>query len=577
MHEKSLVGYVIALAEPLELSVMSSNASKRTPDAEAIPKEKEQDMELTRRSFLKGAGAAAGAAAVAGLTGCATNQPNNGNTRTAEETLSETGARWSWDTKPELPAEEEISETYDCDVCVVGLGAAGPGAMYYAMKQGLNVVALQKLECMHNGGGGCGVFNTADPEKYGLEGGFDFQTIMQGLVDATCGKTNHALIRRMVFKSGPAVEWIAANVPGAHLDYILLSGDHFGTAWSFDDWESTKDGIGAVGDWMCNWAQDNGGTILYETPATQLIQDDSGAVVGVIAQGKDGSYVRVNTAKGVILCTGDICDNDEMLERWFPEAIGLPHFNSRDGLDGDAVKMGSWVGAAIEQTAANTQLHLDVAGNAQFKGVPWLNVNNKGERFMNEGQWFEFVTNAILHQPNHEAYQIIDSHLLEHIAEYDRAFMPPDTMEAVEGMIADGVGFKADTLDDLANQIGIAGDQLKSVVDRFNGFVDAGVDEDFYLNPKYLQYAGIKDAPFYAFHYTNGINCVDAGLIVDDEMRVLDENGDIIPGLYAAGNASGGMFGPDYPARYLGFSVGRSVTGGMVAVQSILGTVEEDF
>lgn len=535
-------------------------------------------MELTRRSFLKGAGAAVGAAAVAGLAGCAA-APTSVASSTSEiaEAMAQTGPRWSWDTKPSLPTEDEIAETYDCDVCVVGLGAAGPGAMYYAMQKGLSVVALQKLECMHNGGGGCGVFNTTDPEKYGLADGFDYQTIMQGLVDATCGKTNHALIRRMVFKSGPAVEWIAANVPVANLDYVLLSGDHFGTVWNFDGWESTKSGIGAVGEWMCHWAQDNGGTILYETPATQLIQDDSGAVIGVIAQSQDGSLVRVNTARGVILCTGDICDNEEMLERWFPDAIGLPHFNARNGLDGDAVKMGSWVGAACESVASNAQLHLDVAGNAQFKGVPWLNVNNRGVRFMNEGQWFEFVTNCILQQPNHEAFQIIDSHLLEHIAEYDRAFMPPDNMEAVESMIADGSGFKADTLEELAHQIGIDEAALKETVERFNGFVAKGIDEDFYLEPRYLQHAGIKDAPFYAFHYTNGINCVDAGLIIDDEMRVLDESGEIIPGLYAAGNASGGMFGPDYPARYLGFSVGRAVTGGMVAVQSILGTVEEDF
>lgn len=525
-------------------------------------------MQLTRRNFLKGTGLAASAAAVAGLSGY---------TSTAYADEAEGAARWSWEVAPEMPADDEVVGTYDCDVCVVGLGAAGPGAMYYAMKNGLNVVALQKLECMHNGGGGCGVFNTSDPENWGLPEGFDFQTIMQGLVDATCGKTNHALIRRMVFKSGPAVEWIAANVPGVKLDYVLLSGDHFGTAWSFEDFESNKSGIGQVGEWMCNWAEENGGTILYETPATQLIQDESGAIIGVIAQNKDGEYVRVNTAKGVILCTGDICDNEEMLERWAPEAIGLPHFNVRNGLDGDAVKMGTWVNAAFEIAPANAQFHLDVAGNSQFKGVPWLTINNKGERFMNEGQWFEFVTNGILAQPDHEAYQIIDSHLLEHIDAYDRAFMPPNSQEAVDGMVKSGVAFKADTLEDLAAQINVDPQQLAELVERFNGFVDGGIDEDFYLDPKYLQYAGIKDGPFYAFHYTNGINCIDAGLLVDDQMRVLNNDGEIIPGLYAAGNASGGMFGPDYPARFLGFSVGRAVTGGMVAVQSILGTIDEDF
>lgn len=533
-------------------------------------------MELTRRNFLKGVGVAAGATAIAGLAGCSPESAS-GNSGSSGDSKASEDARWSWDIKPEPPSDDQIAQTYDCDVCVVGLGAAGPGAMYYAMKKGYKVVALQKLECMHNGGGGCGVFNTKDPQAWGLENGYDFQTIMQGLVDTTCGKTNHSLIRRMVFKSGPAVEWIAANVPGASLDYVLIDGNHFGTAWSIEGWESTKTGIGIVGDWMCNWALENGGTILYETPATQLVQDESGAVTGVIAQNSDGEYVKVNTAEGVILCTGDICDNEEMLERWFPEGIGLAHFNARDGLDGDAVKMGAWVGAALESAPANTEVHLDVPGNAEFKAVPWLTVNIDGERFMNENQWFEFVTNAILHQPEHSCYQIMDSHLLEHVSEYKRAFFPASTMEAVEGMIENGSGFKADSIAELAEMINLDPEKLQATVDRFNGFVDAGRDEDFFMDPDYLQYAGIKDAPFYAFHYVNGINCVDAGLLVDDQMRVLNEEGEAIPGLWAAGNASGGMFGPDYPARYGGFSVGRAVTGGMVAVQSIMGTVDEDF
>ena len=289
--------------------------------------------------------------------------------------------------------------------------------------------------------------------------------------------------------------------------------------------------------------------------------------------------MKVNASQGVILCTGDICDNDEMLECYNPQGLGLAHFNARHGLDGDATKMGIWVGAAIEHTPANTQLHLDVAGNSCFKGAPWLTLNANAERFMNENQWFEFVTNSIRDQPGHECWQIIDSHLLEHGGEYVRAFYPafPPSEADLEGTLEDGTGFKADTIEELAGLIGLDPEKVQAAVDRFNGFVNAGYDEDFFMDAKYLQYAGIKDAPFYAFHYVNGINCTDAGLLVDDGMRVLNEESAVIPGLYAAGNASGGMFGPDYPARFGGFSVGRAATGGMVAVQSIMGTVEEDF
>lgn len=528
-------------------------------------------MELTRRSFLTEAGVAAGATALASAVGAAP--------AVADEAAAEPVHRWSWDVKPELPSDDQISATYDCDICVAGLGVAGPLAMYYAMKKGYKVVALQKLECMHNGGGGCGVFNTKDPENWGLENGYDFATVMQELVDATYGRANHKLIRRMVFKSGPAMEWIAENVPGAKLSYVALDGNHLGTSWEIEGFESTKGGIGVVGEWMCEWAVENGGTILYKTPATQLIQDESGRVTGVIAQNAAGEYVKVSASQGVILCTGDICDNDEMLECYNPQGLGLAHFNARHGLDGDATKMGIWVGAAIEHTPANTQLHLDVAGNSCFKGAPWLTLNANAERFMNENQWFEFVTNSIRDQPGHECWQIIDSHLLEHGGEYVRAFYPafPPSEADLEGTLEDGTGFKADTIEELAGLIGLDPEKVQAAVDRFNGFVDAGYDEDFFMDAKYLQYAGIKDAPFYAFHYVNGINCTDAGLLVDDEMRVLNEESAVIPGLYAAGNASGGMFGPDYPARFGGFSVGRAATGGMVAVQSIMGTVEEDF
>ena len=132
-------------------------------------------MELTRRNFIVGAGVAAGASALAGLAGCSSQGSTSSSasaTETKEASKAAEGARWSWDVKPDLPSDDEIVETYDCDICVCGLGVAGPLAMYYAMQKGYNVVALQKLECMHNGGGGCGVFHTKNPRKWGVEGGY---------------------------------------------------------------------------------------------------------------------------------------------------------------------------------------------------------------------------------------------------------------------------------------------------------------------------------------------------------------------------------------------------------------------
>lgn len=97
-------------------------------------------MELTRRNFIVGAGVAAGASALAGLAGCSSQGSTSSSasaTETKEASKAAEGARWSWDVKPDLPSDDEIVETYDCDICVCGLGVAGPLAMYYAMQKRL--------------------------------------------------------------------------------------------------------------------------------------------------------------------------------------------------------------------------------------------------------------------------------------------------------------------------------------------------------------------------------------------------------------------------------------------------------
>ena len=534
-------------------------------------------MKLSRRNFLKGAGLAAGAAAVAGIAGCSPAATSSTDSAAADSAnASESTGRWSWSTAPDPIADEDLSNTYDCDICVVGLGMAGCSSLYYALQKGYNVVALQKLETIHPGGTGFGAFNTSDPEKWGLEK-WDMQTLMQTITDATDGKTNTRLVKRTMEKSGPVAEWFAANIPGAELSYVLIDGDHFGTEWKIDGFESNYGGFGLVCDWMTQNAAESGATILYSTPAVQLATDDSGAVTGVYGQAEDGSYVKVNTSMGVIMACGDISNDQEMLECYYPFGIGLDRQNAREGCDGDATKMGMWIGAAIETTPANTQIHLDLAGSAHFKGCPWLHVNINGERFMNENQPYENICNAVRMQPDHTAWQIIDSHMLEHVADYPRAFHPATTQEALDEAIANGEGYKADTIAELAEAIGLDPDTLQETVDRFNEMVDAGQDDDFCMDPQYLQWAGIKDAPFYAFFYKNALLCTDAGLICNDKLEVLNEDGEVIPGLYAAGNAQGAFFGYDYPAHFGGFSVGRAVTGGVLAVKSAAGTLDEEL
>lgn len=325
-------------------------------------------------------------------------------------------------------------------------------------------------------------------------------------------------------------------------------------------------------------AEENGATYLYETPAVQLVVDETGRVTGAIGQNENG-YVKVNASLGTILCTGDISDSDEMLEAYCPMAVGVSSAHAVRSNTGDGTKMGLWAGGRLEHAPANLQIHLDPSplpgGTAPFISVPWLHVNNRGERFTNENVEMTTLALQIREQPSQHAFQIIDSHLLEHAAEYPNGYHVAADEAAIETAVERGCGFKADTIEELAELIGVPVDTLVATVERYNGYVDAGLDEEFGVDPQILAWNGIKDAPFYAFQYQPALVVAGAGLRCNDRLQVLNGDGEPIEGLYAAGDVQGSLFGFLYPVNdFGGFTVGRAVVGGVLAVKSAEGTLE---
>lgn len=532
-------------------------------------------MDVTRRAFFKGAvGVGAGVAGMIALGGCSSGQDST-LASTASSVPEGTANVWA-----PLVADPitDIAESYDCDICVVGAGLAGTAAAMYAALNGANVVVMQledKAICTASSGSHAGVWNCPKGTEMGIR--WNLPADMQNFADQATGNFNHKLVSTVLSQSGPVIDWINAklSVPDDELFVNVVDGNHAGYTWIGEK------GLWGVVSGMADMAIDEGATLLTNTRAVQLVGGSS-KVTGVIGETQDGTYVQVNASRGVILCTGDVADNEEILNAYIPVASSLNTERPNRVGQGDGTKMGLQVGAQIENVPANVQIHLVAAangvtdGNAQtasYPGAAWLHVNKNGERFTNENISYVNLGMAVALQPDHLAYQIFDSRWEEHVLDYPKAFFPTGEYGPIEPAVASGLNaWSADSIEGLAQAAGLPADALKETVDRYNELVSKGVDEDYGVDPQVLAWSAISEPPFYCVAYWPNVYTVGAGLSTNENLQVLSQEGAPIEGLYAAGNAGGSFFGYYYPVS--GFSaagVTHALVGGPLAAAHILG------
>ncbi|WP_302397719.1 FAD-binding protein, partial [Eggerthella sinensis] len=213
-------------------------------------------------------------------------------------------------------------------------------------------------------------------------------------------------------------------------------------------------------------------------------------------------------------------------------------------------------------------------GNAPFSGIPWLRVNKKGVRFGNEDAPYQGVVQAVAAQPEKLAFQITDSHWMDHIDDmpnpnsHSRETADPakDWEKAVKG----GAIIESDTLEGLAEAYDIDKQTFLATVERYNELCDKGVDEDFGVKGEFMGYTAIKEPPFYAIKRAPGVLATVGGLQVEEHSRVLDENGDVIKGLWAAGDCGGSFYGHEYPMVLPGGSIGRGFVLGVLSIKDMM-------
>lgn len=565
--------------------------------------------DISRRSFLAGAGALA-AAGAAGLAGCAPKQEGAlGETGPGENAAggTEEAAEGWLGTAPEI-AEDAIVETVETDVLVVGGGTGGLFAACAAREEGAETVMLEQFE--KNAGHGVrddlGVYNSKYQKAAGAK--IDIDAMRRYLQLGSGYYHNAQMFKIWEEESGETFDWYAAICEKAgyeaknrlvappdeqqitHYPYGVMSA----SICCFIDWGVTDEELlshNHNGQFILNdYAEEIGVDCRFSTPMVKL-EKEGDRVTGCIAQNADGDYIRVNARKGVILCTGGYMGNEEMLYSLQPEIEDLMLFSSScfPGTDGLGIKAGMWAGGQLDpfhscSLSPDAIIPLGMTFEeakgkdmnfSDFGPHPFLRVNALGERFMNEDDQFDALGHNLLYQPEKYAIVVYDSdwsRKLQQMNTYNAfRYYPYDdgsatlfTEEAVIGEIADcverGMTAKADTLEDLAKALDIPADTFVATVERYNELCAKGHDDDF--GKPAFRMTPVDTPPYYADRYTmDGSHTMD-GLVVDKDGRVLDENNRPIEGLWAAGDCAGCFLGCTYLGTLAGIAAGRTITFG---------------
>lgn len=328
--------------------------------------------------------------------------------------------------------------------------------------------------------------------------------------------------------------------------------------------------------------------VWLDAPMKELIVE-GGRITGVRVE-KDGQPVEVIARKGVILAAGCFAHNLDMRLKYQKRPVTTRWTVASEGNTGDGILAGQRVGAAVdlmdEAWWGPSSLPPDTAPffHVAERGFPGLiMVNQKGRRFTNESASYVEVVQAMyrLHtddDPHIPCWFVFDQRYRNHYvfsSLFPRQPVPKEMLDS-------GYVRKADTLAELAGQLGMDATTLEATVTRFNGHARAGVDPDFgrgdsaynrYFgdptNKPHPNLAPIDQAPFYAVQVVAGDLGTKGGLVTDEYARVRREDGSLIEGLYCVGNNSASVMGTTYPGP--GCTIGPAMTFGYVAARHAAG------
>ena len=510
-------------------------------------------------------------------------------------------------TEPEI-ADADIKETFEADLLVIGCGTGGMFTMASAAEEGAKVIGIDRFAT------GVGIRDDlgAIDSRYQQEWGTKIDKFEYITMATTCaaGHIRQDLVKLWAEKSGKVINWYGDRLGERGVQLWHESGDtedevrykHFATGHS-PRWAGSDDGTGEVlngNKVLYDYAASLGAEFHYNTTMIKLVKED-GKVTGCIAKNENDEYVKY-VAKNTVVCTGGYSLNYDMMQALQPWNVNLCGSNvSEPGAYGDGIKTCLWAGAKMDETHAmmmfdRCALKPDATGGADamksgenmmfwMGSQPWLKVNWEGKRFFNESGTYEGILHADEYNKDHAHYTLFDSnwstylesfkmHGCSRMVPFENGADPNIPWQAfaqgmLPGLIENGFVFEADTIEELAEKLGLPADQLKATVDHYNELAKAGEDTDYGKEAHRL--TPVDTAPFYGVKNCGMLLCTLDGIVVDNNLNALDNDLNPIPGLYVNGNDSGGYFANTYPNLSTGMACGRTVTFGYLLGKTLTG------
>lgn len=466
--------------------------------------------------------------------------------------------------------------TVDADVVVVGAGGAGMTAAITAAAEGKSVVILESQSMVGGnsvratGGMNAGKTVYQDENEFGESAGVE-KTLKTAAEKYADNETITALAKTVseqwaAYQANPTgyfdsvelmeldtmiggkgindpelVETLCANSADA-IDWLDEHGITLHNVSSFGGASvkrihrpvNAEGKTVSVGSYMIPLLEENcekaGVQILLNTTANEILTDANGAAAGIKATGSTGETVTVN-AKAVVLTTGGFGANLDMVVKYKPELKGFMTTNAA-GIQGQGIEMAEAIGAATVDMD-QIQIHPTVEANTAalitegLRGDGAILINEEGQRFIDEVGTRDVVSAAEIAQTGSYSWLVVDQAMV-------------DASSVIQGYIKKGYTVTGETYEELGKAMGVDAAAFAETMDKWNGYVEAKNDPDFgrtsFANP-------LNTAPYYAVKVTAGVHHTMGGLKINANTEVLNEKGEVIPGLFAAGEVTGGVHG----------------------------------
>lgn len=540
----------------------------------------------------------------------------------AADTAGDTGDDWLGE-EPDVQA----SETQDFDVVIIGAGLSGVCAARAAAEEGAKVAIVEKSSSFNCRSGEYALLNGSLNKRWGRENIVDEDVVVDRLMRECTYRNKRSILKKWASHAHEVMDWFIEAYPELticdstreavtqeqfdkgilvplawpqpeHYDYRNEEFPTFPSSMEFRS--SRKDQQGFIVEANLNKAVENGAQTFFGCFGTKLLKDSDGRVTGVIIRDaqNDNKYIQLNASKGVILATGDNSGDEKIMKHFAPEIVEKKIANMGAmgmlGVDvegktvetGDGLRMGAWIGAKVQDFHAPMTHHM----GSGMGVTPFLQINKRGDRFMNECIPGQQLENQIELQKNRESWQIFDSNWPQQLpympAAHGGACYYEDYASEAEGpknnttyrnykspyqleaAVADGRAVKADTLEELVAKIypddTAAQQTALESIQRYNQLAKDGYDEDFH-KPASRMWA-LENGPFYADKFTTALLLVCiGGLESDENCHTFDADRNVIPGLYVAGNVQGNRFATEYPIGLKGVSHSMAMYYGYVA------------